>query len=168
MDTGVPRRRFRRHRRNPPNCNLPTILIVATCCGLFRARVSPVQKALLVSMMVMGSYWLVMGWVPVLWPYLPRLMATYSSVENLGWIFLMTIPLLFTILRGRLATMEKPLFRVRRGRRFSLTGQRFFTLLQTAILLFITLNPLTTIPSITPPKYQPLTDQLNSELKAGL
>ena len=147
---------------------LPTILIVATCCGLFRARVSPVQKALLVSMMVMGSYWLVMGWVPVLWPYLPRLMATYSSVENLGWIFLMTIPLLFTILRGRLATMEKPLFRIRRGRRFSLTGQRFFTILQTVILLFITLNALATIPSITPANWQPLTDQLNSELKAGL
>jgi hypothetical protein len=141
---------------------LPVVFLIGTCCAIFRVRISTVQKALLASLTIMGIYWFVMGWVPPLWPLLPRLMATYSSVENIAWILLMAVPLFFGMLREKLATVEKPLFRINRAPRFSLSRGNFYRLLQVAVLLVIAVDAFTIIPSIRPANWQPLTDQLNS------
>ncbi len=83
---------------------VPLTLSFALICLCTRARVSLTERAFLSSLFVIGSYWFVMGWVPSSWPYLPRLMATNSSVDNLAWIFLMALPLLFAVVRRRLVS----------------------------------------------------------------
>lgn len=147
---------------------LPTLLSVAILCALFRTRFSTTQRALLFSLIIMGTYWFVMGWVPFLWPYLPRAMTPYSSVENLSWILLITIPLLFTVLHGHLATIGKQILQIRQGPRFSITKRRFLEILEVALLLAVAINALVIIPSITPANFQPLTDQLNAIMNHSL
>ena len=143
---------------------VPLVLLLAVACVLTKARVSLTQSALLVSLSVMGAYWFVMGWLPSLWPYLPRLMATDSSIENLAWIFLIALPLLFAILRKRINSSGRVLLRIRAGLQFSLGSRRLVTILTAFVLLFVISDALVVLPAVKPVSWWPLSEQLNTAL----
>ena len=154
-----------------PTLNLvyiPLILSLALACLLVKARLSSTQRAFLISLFAVGTYWLVMGWFPPLWQYLPRLMATDSSVENLAWVFLMALPILFATLRMRLTGTDD--FVLRMGQQFSfhLNRSRLGILLRTATLLVIAANALILIPTVKPVNWAPLSDHLNAGLNSSL
>ncbi|OLD04297.1 MAG: hypothetical protein AUJ07_04500 [Crenarchaeota archaeon 13_1_40CM_3_53_5] len=147
---------------------IPLILSLCVILLLTRSQTSLTEKAFLVALSAVGTYWFVMGWVMPLWPYLPRLMASNSSVENLAWIFLMTLSVLFAVFRRNLMISVRPVFRLGFRVRFSLDGKRLVNILRTTTLLIIVVNALIIVPGIKPVNWGPLTSQLNTGVNAVL
>ena len=147
---------------------VPGVLAIGVLCLLTRVRMSLTQGAFLIALSVMGAYWFVMGWVPSLWQYLPRLMATYNSVENLGWIFLMALPIMLGMLRNQLGTVDRFVFHIRSNSKLSVSGRRLTVLLGAFTMLFIVGNAIILIPTIKTVNWGPLSDQLNAALDSSL
>ncbi len=147
---------------------IPTIVSLIVIWLLTKSRMSRSEEALLLSLFAVGTYWFVMGWLMPLWPYLPRLMASNSSVENLAWIFLMTLPLLFEVLRRNLQSSGRIPLRFGFGVRFSLEGRRLANVLRAIILLVIAINAVILVPGIKPVDWGPLTYQLNAGVNGVL
>ncbi|HVH14644.1 MAG TPA: hypothetical protein VNA15_02855, partial [Candidatus Angelobacter sp.] len=96
------------------------------------------------------------------------LMATYSSIENLAWIFLLAFPVFFTILRRHLAGVERILFRIRFSKQIPISGRRFVTIISALALLFVVCDALVVLPGIKPVHWGSLSDQLNTGLNNGV
>jgi len=147
---------------------LPLFLALSLPCFLFRLKISWIETAFLGSLAVMGSYWVIMGWVPSLWPYVPRLMATYSSVENLAWIFLLAFPVFFAVLRRHLAGVGGILFSVRFKRPFPISARGFLSIISVLALLFVVSDALIVLPGIKSVHFESFSDQLNIGLNSGV
>jgi hypothetical protein len=145
---------------------VPLVLVLTVGGLLTRVQTTLIERALLISLFVMGTYWLVMGWVPPLWPYLPRLMSTNSSIENLAWIFLMALPMLLAVLIRHFTRTGGTLIRIKFRSPLSLDSRRLVNVLRTLTILFIVVNALIVIPSIRPVNWGPLYNQLNVALNS--
>jgi hypothetical protein len=59
--------------------------------------ITTVKRGLILSMSLAGAYYLIMGWIPLLWSYLPRFESTLDSIADLGTLLLILIPTLIGI-----------------------------------------------------------------------
>lgn len=145
---------------------IPLMGVLTLTCFLMRARVSKSQKAFIVSLMVVGAYWFVMGWIPSLWPFVPRLMATNSSIENLAWIFLMAIPVAFAIIQEQMGRLPRISRKATSVPGFSAITLDFRKLLSLGICLLIIANATLVLPTIRPVDWGSLSGSLNGGLNA--
>jgi len=146
---------------------MPLLFFCCAFCLLLKARMSLSERAFLISLSLTGAYWVVMGWIPPLWPYLPRLMATDSSIENLAWVFLLALPVLIAVLtRHVVRTEESRFLRINMKLLFNLDGRRIAVVIKVLALLLVVSDALIVIPAVRPVDWGPLTNRLNSALDA--
>ena len=140
---------------------LPSIAGFAILRLLVRAKFETEEKALVLSLGTMAAYWLLAGWVPVTYGYVPRIMATYSSVENLATIFLIVIATLSSGLRLHFNLWKKISLRFIT---VTLPRPNFAAILTALFLIFVLVNAGIILPSIKPVDWGPLESQLNAAL----
>lgn len=147
---------------------VPLILLFALLFLLVKPRTTRIEQSLLVSLFLAGAYWLVMGWVPPLWPILPRLMATNSSVENLAWVLLAALPLTYSILRRNIVASRGFQFHFRWISGFHPGARRLWSIASVLMLALIVADAAIVLPSITPVDWTSLSNNLNAGINASL
>ncbi len=131
---------------------IPAIAALAIFLAVAKKRGLPTNwtpvalGALTLSLSILSLYLLMMGWIPLVWPYLPRLMATYDSNVYLSFTFVMMLASLFVVL-SRTA--------------FS----RFTTRFAVIFLVAIMINASLAVPTVRPADWNPLTNALRNSLQ---
>lgn len=147
---------------------IPLVLLFGILFLLVRPRTTRIEQSLLVSLFLAGAYWLVMGWIPLLWPILPRLMATNSSVENLAWVLLAALPLTYSILQRDIVASRRFQFHFRWISGTLPRTPRLWRIASVLMLGFIVADAAIVLPSITPVDWTSLSDHLNAGINASL
>jgi hypothetical protein len=130
--------------------------------GLFRTlagnRFQKEQTALLVSLATMAIYWFLTGWVPGVYPYVPRIMATYSSVENLAMISIIAIATLSSGLRSSVNISQRLSLRFIT---IPVPRPNLAAILTLLFLIFVIADAGIILPTVNPVDWGPLENQLN-------
>jgi hypothetical protein len=111
-------------------------------------RLGPEHAAILISLNLVSIYFLIMGAITPLWPYLPRIWATYDSFNILSFLFPLTLACLFVWL--------KPL------RRGTIVRQ-----LAIALIILVVVNASITINESRPPDRTTLNNALDQALQGN-
>jgi hypothetical protein len=103
------------------------------------------QKAFLISLIAVSTYFFIMGWIPQLWPYVPRLMSTYDSNNAISFALIMML----SIMSGSFVQAHLP---------------RLSTLSATFFFVFVIVIAFLIIPATRPVDWYPLSSTLNNAL----
>lgn len=134
---------------------LPVPIIIILCViivmkyAVSKVEIEPPRRGLFIALAVAGAYYLAVGWIPQLWPFLPRLEAVFDDIANIWALFLIAIPALFGLVIPVVASRKTKMY-VRLG--------------VTALFIVVLANTALVIPTIQNVYYPPVNPALDNTL----
>ncbi len=118
-----------------------SVIAVIARKKISRAPLRPEHAAILFSLNLVSAYFLIMGAITPLWPYIPRIWAAYDSFNILSFLFPLTLACLFAWL--------KPLHK-----------KILVRYLAVALIIFVVVDASVSINLFRPPNLTPLDNAL--------
>lgn len=150
---------------------LPVPIIIIACFILayflikHRVKIEPARVGLLIALLMAGAYYFIRGWIPQLWPFLPRIEGEADNIADLADIFMVVIPALLGLVLRSVANKPSRPAVVRSKSIMPTDGFGSSTQLWVAAFFLVALaNATLLIPTIQPQNYTALTTTMDSGL----
>ena len=140
---------------------LPIILLFMVLPAYYainhRLKIAPARRGLLIAIALPAIYYFIVGWVPELWPYVPRIEGPLDNVANLGALFILAIPALVGAVIDASHNAHGSNIR-----RFG--PNSFSRILVTVLFLVMLVNTAIVLPEIVPANFGPYFGSGNAAL----